>query len=205
MTLKLLKQAGTMVLASTLLLTVAPRGMGRKRYLVQNQLPCHPLPSPGQVDTSALDAKITKEQALERAKTYITLPADYTFQSISLNAYYGMNGQNIPTWNISYTKKVKDRFYGSANISINGLDGTLTSYSMNDNDPDHKPVVSAEGGFSSCEGCRLLHLLAKVNPEKQKELVYDDSEEKAFRTPLDGNYQYNIRYDRSVGGVPFLG
>ena len=113
MTLKLLKQAGTMVLASTLLLTVAPTGVWAETVSGTEPASMSSPASPGQVDTSALDAKITKEQALERAKTYITLPADYTFQSISLNAYYGMNGQNIPTWNISYSKKVKDRFYGT--------------------------------------------------------------------------------------------
>lgn len=203
MTLKLLKQAGTMVLASTLLLTVAPTGVWAETVSGIPASMSSPA-SPGQVETSALDAKITKEQALERAKTYITLPADYTFQSISLNAYYGMNGQNIPTWNISYTKKVKDRFYGNANISINGLDGTVTSYSMNDNDPDHKPSYPPKVDFQAAKELAAA-FIAKVNPTKQKELLYDDSVEKAFRTPLDGNYQYNIRYDRSVGGIPFSG
>lgn len=204
MTLKLLKQAGTMVLASTLLLSVAPTGVWAEMASGSGTASMSSPAFPGQVDTPALDAKITKEQALERAKTYITLPADYTFQSISLNAYYGANGQNTPTWNISYTKKVKDRFYGSANISINGVDGTLTAYSMNDNDPDHKPSYPPKVDFQAAKELAAA-FIAKVNPEKQKELLYDDSVEKAFRTPLDGNYQYNIRYDRSVGGVPFTG
>ncbi|MDR6554371.1 S-layer homology domain-containing protein [Paenibacillus qinlingensis] len=200
--MKLLKQASTMVLASTLLLTVAPTGVwaDNATAAVTNAMTSPAFP--GQIDTSALEAKITKEQALEHAKAYITLPADYTFQSISLNAYYGMNGQNIPTWNISYSKKVKERFYGSANISINALDGTLTSYSLNDNDPDHKPTYPPKVDFQGAKDLAAA-FVAKVNPTKQKELIYDDSVEKAFRTPLDGNYQYNIRYDRSVGGVPF--
>lgn len=204
MTLKLLKQAGTMVLASTLLLTVAPVGAWADMAAgPTNAVMVSPV-SPGQVDVSNFDAKITKEQALERAKSYITLPADYTLQSISLNAYYGMNGQNIPTWNISYTKKVKDRYYGSANISINGIDGSLTNYSMNDNDPDHKPTYPPKVDFAAAKELAAA-FVAKVNPSKQKELLYDDTVEKAFRTPLDGNYQYNIRYDRSVGGVPYSG
>lgn len=204
MTLKLLKQAGTMVLASTLLLTVAPVGAWADMAAGStNAVMVSPV-SPGQVDASILDAKITKDQALERAKSYITLPADYTLQSISLNAYYGMNGQNIPTWNISYTKKVKDRYYGSANISINGIDGSLTNYSMNDNDPDHKPTYPPKVDFAAAKELAAA-FVAKVNPSKQKELLYDDTVEKAFRTPLDGNYQYNIRYDRSVGGIPYSG
>lgn len=205
MTLKLLKQAGTMVLASTLLLTVAPMGAWAAESVSGSATSAMSSPAyPGQADVSAEDAKITKEQALEYAKTYITLPTDYVLQSISLNAFYGQNGQNIPTWNISYSKKVKDRFYGSANIAINGLDGTLTSYNMNDNDPEHKPSYPPKVDFQAAKELAAA-FVAKVNPSKQKELLYDDSVEKTFRTPLDGNYQYNIRYDRSVGGVPFSG
>ena len=113
-----------------------------------------------------------------------------------------MNGRNIPTWNINYAKKVKDQNYGYLNVSINGLDGTLTAYSMNDNDPDHKPSYPPKVDFEAAKEVASA-FIAKVNPDKQKELLYDDSEEKAFRTPLNGNYQYNIRFDRSVGGVPF--
>ncbi|MDQ0872512.1 hypothetical protein QFZ77_001171 [Paenibacillus sp. V4I3] len=199
MTLKLIKQAGTLVLASTLLLTAAP-GVWAAEAAVGSTSIAPPV-SPGK-DDKQLDAKITKEQAIERAKTYITLPEGYTFQSISLNAYYNMNGRNFPTWNINYSKMVKDRNYGSLNISINGLDGTLTSYSMNDNDPDHKPSYPPKVDFKAAKEVASA-FVGKMNPEKQKELVYNDSEENAFRTPLNGNYQYNIRFDRSVGGVPF--
>jgi len=205
MTLKLLKQAGTMVLASTLLLTVAPTGVWAEYASGSVTAVAVSSPAiPGQVDMPALDAKITKDQALERAKGYIALPEGYTLQSISLNAYYGMNGQNIPTWNISYTKKVKDRFYGSANISINGLDGSLTSFNINDDDPDHKPSYPPKVDYQAAKELAAA-FIGKVNPEKQKELLYDDALEKSFRTPLDGNYQYNIRYDRSVGGIPYSG
>lgn len=200
MTLKLIKQAGTLVLASTLLLTAAPGVWAEAAVGSTSIAPTLPA-FPGK-DDKQLDAKITKEQAIERAKTYITVPEGYTFQSISLNAYYSMNGRNIPTWNINYTKMVKDRNYGSLNVSINGLDGTLTSFSMNDNDPEHKPSYPPKVDFKAAKDAASA-FIGKVNPEKQKELVYNDSEENAFRTPLNGNYQYNIRFDRSVGGVPF--
>lgn len=205
MILKLLKQASKVVLASSLLLTVAPMGAWAAETVYGTATAGMTSPAnPGQAEISAQDAKVTKEQALEYAKTYITLPADYTLQSISLNAFYGQNGQNVPTWNISYSKKVKDRFYGSANIAINGLDGSLTSYNMNDNDPEHKPSYPPKVDFQGAKELAAA-FVAKVNPSKQKELLYDDTVEKAFRTPLDGNYQYNIRYDRSVDGVPYSG
>lgn len=100
-------------------------------------------------------------------------------------------------------RKIKDQNYGYLNVSINGLDGTLSAYSMNDSDPDRKPSYPPKVDFLAAKDVASA-FIAKVNPDKQKELIYDDSEEKAFRTPLNGNYQYNIRFDRSVGGVPLL-
>ncbi|SDO01210.1 S-layer homology domain-containing protein [Paenibacillus sp. yr247] len=197
--MRLVKQAGTLVLASTLLLTAAP-GVWANETNVEGKAVSIPV-FPGN-DGKLLDAKITKEQALERAKTYITLPEGFTFESISLNAYYGMNGRNFPTWNINYSRKVKDQSYGYLNVSINGLDGTLTAFSMNDNDPDHKPSYPPKVDFKAAKEIASA-FIAKVSPEKQKELIYNDSEEKAFRTPLNGNYLYNIRFDRSVDGIPF--
>ncbi|MDD9270627.1 S-layer homology domain-containing protein [Paenibacillus sp. GCM10023248] len=198
--MKIVKQAGTLMLASSLLLTAAPAVWANEVSVDAKtiSIPAYPGGGEGQV----LDAKITKEQALERAKSYIALPEGYTMQSISLNAYWGMGGRNFPTWNISYVKKVKEKNYGYMNVSINGLDGSLTAYSMNDNDPDRKPSYPPKVDFQGAKAVASA-FIAKVNPDKQHELVYNDSEEKAFRTPLNGNYQYNIRFDRSVDGVLF--
>ncbi|WNR44401.1 YcdB/YcdC domain-containing protein [Paenibacillus roseipurpureus] len=201
--MKFLKHTGTMVLASSLLLTAAPMGAWANEIASSGTVAASPA-STGASKETALDASITKEQALEKAKTYLTLPEGFTFQSISLNANYGMNGQRVPTWNINYNKQVSDRYYGYANIAINGLDGSLSSFSMNDNDPEHKPSYPPKVDFAAAKELAAA-FIAKVNPEKGKELLYDESLEKAFRTPLDGNYQYAIRYDRSVNGLPFSG
>ncbi|WP_187274085.1 YcdB/YcdC domain-containing protein [Paenibacillus sp. N3.4] len=198
--MKILKQAGSLALASTLLLTAAP-GVRADEAIVQSKAVSLPI-MPGKDDGKQLDAKISKEQALERAKNYITIPEGFVLQSISLNALYSMNGRNFPTWNINYTKKVKEQNYGYLNVSINGMDGTLTAFSINDNDPDHKPSYPPKVDFKAAKDVASA-LIAKVNPEKQKDLIYNDTEENAFRTPLNGNYQYHIRFDRSVGGVAF--
>ncbi|WP_338143343.1 YcdB/YcdC domain-containing protein, partial [Paenibacillus whitsoniae] len=155
-------------------------------------------------DTKQLEAKLTKEQALDKVKTYITLPDGYAIQNVSLNAYYGGNGTSIPTWNINYAKKVKDRNYGYISVSINGMDGSLTSYSFNDNDPDRKISYPPKVDYAGAKDIAAA-FVAKVNPAKQGDLLYNDADEQSFRTPLDGNYQYNIRYDRAVNGVPFNG
>ncbi|MFD0694061.1 S-layer homology domain-containing protein [Paenibacillus sp. GCM10027628] len=197
---KWLKQAGTLAIASSLLLTAVPQVWADEA--VTSSKPMILPVIPGQGDGKQLEASITKERALELAKTYVTIPTGFTLQSVSLNSYYGSGGRNVPTWNINYMKKVKDQYYGNLSVSINGMDGSLTSYSINDNDPDHKPSYPPKVDFKGAKDVASAWI-AKVNPSKQKELLYNDTEENSFRTPLNGNYQYNIRFDRAVGGVPF--
>ncbi|MBD0382011.1 S-layer homology domain-containing protein [Paenibacillus sedimenti] len=199
---KWLKQAGSLAIASSLLLSAIPHAFAEKAVIQSNNattLPAFPV----QDDGKQIEASITKERALELAKTYIAIPTGFTLQSVSLNSYYGNGGRSFPTWNIHYTKKVKDQYYGNLSVSINGLDGSLTSYSINDNDPEHKPSYPPKVDFKRAKEVATAWI-AKVNPSKQKELIYNDAEENAFRTPLNGNYQYNIRFDRAVGDVPFM-
>ena len=75
---------------------------------------------------------------------------------------------------------------------------------MNDNDPEHKPSYPPKVDIRAAKELAEA-FIAKMNPEKQKELLYDDSMEKAFQTPLNGYFQYTFRYDRSVSGIPFSG
>jgi len=205
MNLKLLKQVGSIAVASTLLLAAVPHAWADEAAQpaagVNASVIARPIMQPGQVDGKLPEASITKERALELAKSYVAIPSGYTLQSVSLNGYYG-GSRSYPTWSISYAKKVKDQFYGNLNISINGLDGSLSSYYKNDQDPDSKPSYPPKVDFKGAKDAATAWI-AKVNPGKQSDLLYNDTEEKAFRTPLDGNYQYNIRFDRSVTGVPF--
>lgn len=87
---------------------------------------------------------------------------------------------------INYMKKVKDQYYGNLRVSINGMDGSLTSYSINDNDPEHKPSYPPKVDFKGAKDVASAWI-AKVNASKQKELLYNDTEENSFRTPLNGN------------------
>ncbi|MFC5450483.1 S-layer homology domain-containing protein [Paenibacillus aestuarii] len=205
--MKLLKQVGSIAVASSLLLAAVPHAWAdeaaQSGAAVSDSVIARPVMPvmPGQVDGKLPEASLSKERALELAQSYVTIPSGYTLQSISLNGYYG-GGRSYPTWNISYAKKVKDQFYGNINISINGIDGSLSSYYKYDQDPDRKPSYPPKVDFKGAKDAASAWI-TKVNPSKQSDLLYNDTEEKAFRTPLDGNYQYNIRFDRSVAGVPF--
>ncbi|RTE00023.1 hypothetical protein, partial [Paenibacillus whitsoniae] len=75
--MKLLKQAGTVVIASSLLLGMAPAAfadtvMGMGSATASTDIMVTAVPPVKGGDTKQLEAKLTKEQALDKVKTYIT-------------------------------------------------------------------------------------------------------------------------------------
>ncbi|SEC24037.1 YcdB/YcdC domain-containing protein [Paenibacillus sp. GP183] len=195
--MKLLKQAGTAVLASALLFSYVPQVLASD-IAVTTSSPV----MPGKDGAVTAEAKISKEKAIELAQTYITLPEGYTLQSVNLSTYPIYSGVATPTWNLSYTKKVKDQYLGNINITINGTNGKLTGYYFSNNDPDHKPSYPPKVNYQGAKEA-AAQWIAKINPDEQKQLVYNQQNEQSFRTPLNGDFQYNIRYDRMVDGIPF--
>ncbi|WP_072328362.1 MULTISPECIES: S-layer homology domain-containing protein [unclassified Paenibacillus] len=201
--MKLVKKAAPIAVASALLLSCAPHAWASEP--VNSATTSSPatgtadaisLP-PGKGDAPIVEPTVTREQAIELAKKHITIPEGYTLQSVNLNSY---SGDNVPNWSLSYTRKIKEHYYSNINVSIHGLNGKLTAYNAYNADPDQKPSyppkVDFQGAKSIADGW-----LKKLNPEET--VQYNDQAEKQFRTPLNGNYVYNIRYDRIVDGVPF--
>ncbi|OXM84303.1 S-layer homology domain-containing protein [Paenibacillus rigui] len=195
--MKLVKTAGTVAIASALLLTSSPPVWANEAAVGQASKIVMPVPGSAQVDP-----QITKEQAIAAAKKYIQIPDGYTLESVNLNSYMLRNGKNIPSWNLNFVKRVKDQYYGSINMTVNGLNGKLTGYSMNDNDPAHKPSYPPKADYKAAKEIAAAWIL-KMDLDAKEQLLYNNHDEQSFRTPLDGNYQYNIRYDRSVDGVAF--
>jgi hypothetical protein len=196
--LKLLKQAGTAALASALLFSYVPQVLAADPAAAATS----PSVMPSKDAGVAAEPKISKEKALELAKTYITLPEGYTLQSVNLNTYPINSGIAAPTWNLSFIKKVKEQQLGNISITINGMNGKLTGYYFSDNDPDHKPSYPPKVNYQGAKAA-AAQWIAKLNPDELKQLIYNKQNEQSFRTPLNGDYQYNIRYDRTVDGIPF--
>lgn len=198
MRLKLLKTIGTVALVSALFVSNVPQAWASEAVPASGVT----LPAPGKpVQADPSEAKITKDQAVELAKKYIEIPADYTLQSVNLNSYnyYGSGG---PSWSLSFTKQVGDRQYGNIHITINGMTGRLTNYSSYNNDPDYKPSYPPKVDLQGAKEA-AAKWIAKLNPEEHAKLTYNDSQEDSFKVPLNGAYQYNIRYDRTENGVAF--
>ncbi|MBP1996017.1 S-layer homology domain-containing protein [Paenibacillus eucommiae] len=201
--MKIIKKAGTAVIASAMLFSVAPQAWADEAipsYSSQSSTSVGKAVPP-QEDLK-LEAKISKEKALELAKTYITIPEGYVLESVHMNSYRAYLGKETPTWNMNFTKKVKDRNYGNISITIDGTSGKLLGYSSYDNDPDRKPSYPPKVDYQGAKAA-AAEWIAKINPTEQNQVQYNDRDEKSFRPPLSGSYQYNIRYDRVVNGVAF--
>jgi hypothetical protein len=195
--LKLIQKAGSIAIASALLLTYMPQVWAEDTGVTVSS----PLETTVKGEPQQADVKITKEQAIELTKKYVDLPEGFTLQSVSLNSY-PVNGSNRSSWSLSFSKKVKDQSLGYLNVTINGTTGKLVDYSFNDNDPGHKPSYPPKVDYQGAKDI-AAKWIAKLNPEEQSHLTYNIQTEQAFRTPLNGSFQYNIRYDRSVNDIPF--
>ncbi|MDB5056517.1 MAG: S-layer domain protein [Bacilli bacterium] len=148
----------------------------------------------------AKDAKISKDKAIEIAKSYVQIPDTYVLQSINFNS----NGysSDISTWNLQFGAKDPQQYYGSINVNINSDTGKLINYNFYDNDPAKKPSYPPKFDLKAAKEV-ALQLLQKYNPDEQKNLLYNDDFEKSFKTPLNGNVNYTFRFDRAENGIRF--
>ncbi|CAG7629125.1 hypothetical protein PAESOLCIP111_03072 [Paenibacillus solanacearum] len=200
--MKRLKQAGTVAIASALLLTGAPQVWANESVIAADGMSVSSpvMPNKGQADPA--EVKISKDQAIELAKKYIAIPEGYVLNSINLNSGGYPYGQAGANWSMNFSKTVKDHYYGNISITIDGTDGRLTNYYMNENDPERKPSYPPKADYKAAKQI-ADDWIAKMNAGEREQLRYDERDEQSFLTPLDGNYQYHIRYDRTVSGVPY--
>ncbi|NHN29060.1 S-layer homology domain-containing protein [Paenibacillus agricola] len=163
-----------------------------------------PAPMPGGGSSvSPEEAKITKEQAIELAKSYVAIPDGYVVQSVNLSSNgMGIDSNKIIYWNISFTKLVEGKSIGNMNVTINGVSGRLLDYSSYSNDPNVKPSYPPKVDYQRAKEI-AAQWIAKLNVNEQGQLRFNDILEQSLKAPLNGSYQYAIRYDRIHNGVAF--
>ncbi|MBO9605974.1 MAG: S-layer homology domain-containing protein [Paenibacillaceae bacterium] len=149
---------------------------------------------------SAVDAKISKEKAIELAAGYIAIPEGYILQSVNYNSSNVPAGHGV--WYLNYIKQKDDRYYGNINFSIDGDNGTLLNYNSYENDPDRKPVYPPPVDLAKAKQL-AGDLLQKMNASQAANVAYNNDYESSFKTPLTGDVRYQIRYDRVENGVPY--
>jgi hypothetical protein len=150
--------------------------------------------------TYADEAKISKAKAIELAKSYVEIPDSYVLQNISFNSNSYGNGSS--TWSLQYGKKADDKYYGNISVGIDSDSGKLITYYYNDENPANKPAYPPKVNLKSAKEI-ANELLKKFNPAELNHLQYNDTFEKSFKAPLDGNVRYSIQFDRTENNIPF--
>lgn len=202
--MKLVRKAGTVAVASAILFSVIPQAWANDAPMPTSSTSAASPSGKTAADGASVqvEAKISKDEAVAIAKKLVDIPEEYTLQGVSLNSNSGYRGGYGPTWSLNYAKRVKEQYYGNISININADNGKLTNYSFYDNDPDRKVSYPPKTDYKAAKEI-AAKWIDKINPEAKSQLLYNDREEQSFRTPLSGSYQYNIRYDRVAGGIPF--
>jgi len=158
----------------------------------------------GKEDPSAIaNAKITREEAVSIARKLLEIGEEYTLAGVHFNS--GLQGypmKEATSWNINFVQRVQEREIGYVNVSIHGDSGKLLSFHRYSNNPDKRPVYPPKVDFKQA---RVIgeEFLRKLNPKEMDSVRYNSTAEDSFRTPLQGDIRYQVRFDRVVNKVPF--
>jgi hypothetical protein len=188
--LNLMKKTALTTLATALILTSIPA-----LTLADTTAPTA---SGAPVVGDPVNAKVSKEQAMDIAKKLIPLPSGFTLQS----ANYNGGSDDRGAWYLSFVKKEGDQMYGNINYAIDAMTGSLQNYNYYDNDPDRivsfPPKVSLQAAKDISKA-----QLAKLLPDRVSQLKFNDLQEQSAKPQLGGDVRYGLRYDRVVNDVPF--
>lgn len=202
------KKTAIFALSTTLLLSAVPSALAADAPSAASSMNSTlPAVAPGAGKSgdatdpaAAADAKISKEKAIELAKSAVPLPEGYTLQGISFNSISYQNGKGA--WNVQFEKREQNRTLGSSSSTIDADSGKLLNYYSSEYNADrtftYPPKVDLKGAKEIARA--LLH---KMNPDEEANVLYNDEFDKHYKQPLNGEARYQIRFDRSVNGIAF--
>ncbi|PZE22502.1 S-layer homology domain-containing protein [Paenibacillus xerothermodurans] len=148
------------------------------------------------------DTRISREQAIELAKQYVTVPGDYALQGVNYHTdKYGSRGSR-GSWHLSFTKQDDKRHYGNISVSVDSDSGQLLSHYIHENDPGKKPVFPPKVDQAQAKQIAWDYI-AKLNPDKKEHLTYYKEAGHHNRKPLAGNAQYTFRFARTANNIVF--
>lgn len=149
------------------------------------------------------DGDITRSRAEQLLRQYISIPKEYKLQSSSFSRQELFKGEQ-KVCRMDFVKTVNGKHSGTIYASLDANTGQLLSFDSYADNPGAAPTYPL-----------------KVNREAAKELAQDFIEEVAkdyvsqiklnesvgvnALPPLSGEVRHEIRFDRIVGDVPYLG
>lgn len=196
------QKAGIIGISSALLLTGAiPAAAAQEAVSVSTDAATA---NAGQGESVVTDTKIKRDEAVNLARKYAQVPADYVVNNVSLQLNRGLGNFKFPVWTISFNKEVEGRSYGNFYVRIHADKGTLVQFSSYLNDVEAQPSYPPKVSFQQAKP--VAEAFAKeLYPSEWQETRYNPIMERNFKTPLGADVRYVIRYDRIINDVAFSG
>jgi hypothetical protein len=146
---------------------------------------------------------LSRDKALEKARSTVGIPADYTLTSSRLEQDYMI--KSVKTWNFSWQAGDKS-VGGGLNVTIDAVNGDLIAFNCYENIYDE--YKNQEVKYSEEEARRIAEDFIKKNQPNRWEQVLLESLQPVpgpVLTPLEEpvTSSYAIRYTRIVKDVKF--
>ncbi|WP_270166386.1 S-layer homology domain-containing protein [Paenibacillus sp. SYP-B4298] len=151
---------------------------------------------------SPVNAKITKEKADELSRKIVSIPKEYTLQNANYQTsalYSGKQG----SWSMSYVLRKNNKSLGTINTRINADTGELIYYTNYNNDPTRKPSYPPKADREQAQEI-ASSFIGVVGSSYKGQIKVDEDFGVDTRQPLTGEVSYSFRYNRLVGGLPFM-
>jgi hypothetical protein len=154
-------------------------------------------------DSDPATANVSKDKAVELARQYASVPDDYALQYVNFSSNpYDRTSSGGGVWNLSFAKRVQDRYYGEMSVAIDAGDGKLLSFYSYANDPDRKPSYPPKVDRVEAQNIAEA-FIQKLNLPESAHVRYNTDNDSAYRPPLVGEVRYEFRYDHYVGDIPY--
>lgn len=153
----------------------------------------------GQVAAAMMDkVKVSKEKAMEIAKSFAKVPADFELARSELQSSWYL--RDVPVWQFHWNKNDKEK-PGSYFVSVDAINGTVLNMEMwqeANQQASFPPKVNKAEAVKIAAAYMDKQFSAYMDQVRLLELADADN-----RTPLDGRVNYNFTYVRMVNGIAF--
>ncbi|MBU5441686.1 YcdB/YcdC domain-containing protein [Paenibacillus sp. MSJ-34] len=192
--MKWIRTSGIAALAATLLVSVTvPAAAKEAVTVVEKTMPAFD-------DSTPVQAKISKEQAIEIAKKNLRIPSDYKLSNVNLRSR-NTNGVAKGIWYLNFQKTDKDRYDASISAGIDADSGQIIQFYSYVYDPNKKPSYPPKVDRAAAKTI-AVDFMNKIDPGLAAKVKYNDKYDVSEKTPLGGEVQYVLQFDRMEQGLP---
>lgn len=149
------------------------------------------------------DAKIVKAEAEKLLRQYVRIPDDYQLQSSSYRTGKLVNGTRS-YWEMNFIKRVNGKQTAAVRGSLDAVSGQLLGFYNEQYTPVAQTTyplkVDRVGALKLAE--EFINQIAK---SYSSEVQLNETYGVKPLPPLGGSVTHQIRFDRMVGNIPYLG